>query len=100
MGTILNGNIWFKPNDNLGIAVARNSLSKIDQQYLSLGGLGPSIGDGSLSYKPEETTEIFYNHGIGKYTTVTLDLQHIMNPAYNSTHSDVNIISFRLHLNF
>lgn len=64
--------------------MARNGLSKVHRDYLAAGGLGFFIGDGRLNYRPETVFEAFYNLNLTKAAWITLDWQHIRNPAYNA----------------
>lgn len=99
-GLLIKGNAWERSQDTLGIAVARNGLSKVHREYLALGGLGFFIGDGRLTYRPETVLETFYNMNVTKGAWLSLDWQHIVNPAYNSDRGPVNFAALRLHTEF
>lgn len=96
-GFVLNGDLWHRPGDTLGIAAAANALSMPHQQYLAAGGLGILIGDGSLSYAGENIVEAYYRLGIGKAYSITGDYQRISNPAYNAARGPVDIFGLRVH---
>ena len=100
IGTLFNGRCWCRPNDQVGMAVAAGGLAKIHREYLAAGGLDFIIGDGALSYGPEEVAEIFYNAAVIKGINVTLDFQEVVNPAYNRARGPVSIGSLRVHYEF
>jgi high affinity Mn2+ porin len=80
--------------------MARNGLSKAHQDYLAAGGVGAFIGGGRLNYRPESIVEAYYSFKIGKSVAVSLDAQHILNPAYNADRGPVNVGSVRLHAQY
>jgi hypothetical protein len=96
-GTLIQGNAWGRNQDNLGIALVRNGLSRQRRDYLSAGGISFFIGDGALNYRSENILEIFYSLGATKATSLTLDYQFINNPAYNADRGPVSIGAIRLH---
>ncbi|MBX9810633.1 MAG: carbohydrate porin [Burkholderiales bacterium] len=53
-----------------------------------------------LDYRPETIFEAFYNLSLIKGTWVSVDWQHIRNPAYNADRGPVNVGSLRLHTAF
>jgi hypothetical protein len=83
--------------DTLGIAAVRNGLSQAHRDYLAAGGIGAFIGDGRLDYHAEQITETYYKIGLGRYAALSLDWQHIANPAYNGARGPVNVAGVRLH---
>ena len=105
-GVHIRGVDWGRSADVLGIGYSKNGLSKIHQQYLGQGGLGAFIGDGvplagtSFLYKNENVFESFYNFQLNASSTIGLNLQHIANPAYNSSRGPVNFYGIRLHSEF
>jgi hypothetical protein len=99
-GVLIKGDAWRRAKDSIGAALARNGLSAAHSDYLAAGGLGFFIGDGRLNYRPENIFEAFYSLGVFKNAWVTLDLQHIQNPAYNADRGPVNVGSIRLHTEF
>ncbi|MDD5180983.1 MAG: carbohydrate porin [Gallionellaceae bacterium] len=96
-GVMVKGTAWSRPNDILGLGYACNGLSSVHRAYLAAGGLGVFIGDGRLNYQPEEIFEGFYNLNITRNTLLTLDYQHIANPAYNTDRGPVSVAGVRLH---
>ena len=99
-GLLVSGQRWGRVNDSLGIAYARNALSSRHRDYLARGGLGFFIGDGRISYRPEQILETFYSFAVGRQHRISLDYQHIANPAYNADRGPVNVVSLRLHTEF
>lgn len=86
--------------DTLGIAVVRNGLSQAHRDYLAAGGIGAFIGDGRLDYHPEQIAETYYKIGLGRYAALSLDWQHVANPAYNGARGPVNVAGVRLHAQY
>jgi carbohydrate-selective porin OprB len=84
-------------SDTLGIAFVRNGLSQAHRDYLAAGGIGAFIGDGRLDYHPERIAEAYYRIGLGAHAAVSLDWQHIANPAYDGARGPVNVFGVRLH---
>ena len=99
-GVLIKGNSWKRANDTLGLAFAMNGLSSAHRQYLAVGGIGFFLGDGHLNYESEDILEAFYNLKVAKYAWLTLDLQHIQNPAYNADRGPVNFAGLRWHTEF
>ena len=96
-GLSVGGWRWRRKEDRLGIAAVRNYLSGDQRAYLAAGGLGFIIGDGRLSYRPEAIVEAYYAWRALPSFTVTLDYQHVQNPAYNRDRGPVSIGTVRLH---
>jgi len=99
-GVLIKGGAWSRPEDNVGLSFMQNQLSNDRRKYLEAGGISFFIGDGTLSYKPENIFEGFYSFGIYKNTWLTADYQRISNPAYNSARGPVNVYAFRFHSEF
>ena len=99
-GVSVKGNGWARERDTFGIGVAQNWLSAIHVEYLNLGGIDGFIGDGRINYKPEQTFESYYNINMFKSSWLTVDYQHINNPAYNADRGPVAIFGVRLHAEF
>jgi hypothetical protein len=97
-GGIVSGKRWGRPDDALGIGVNQNMISGAHVNYLSMGGIDGFIGDGQINYRPERTFETYYSVKANKWAWVTLDYQHIANPAYNADRGPVTFIGFRLHV--
>jgi carbohydrate-selective porin OprB len=81
----------------VGVAVVRNGLTQAHRDYLAAGGVGAFIGDGGLDYHPERIAEAYYKVGLGEHAALSLDWQHVANPAYNGARGPVNVFGLRLH---
>lgn len=99
-GVSLKGTRWGRPQDTVGLALARNDLSADRRHYLENGGISFFIGDGALNYRPETTLEGYYSWNISKGVWLGADYQRIANPAYNAERGPVNVYGTRLHLEY
>lgn len=104
-GATLNGSLWGRANDALGMAYARNGISSVHREYLALGGYGFFVGDGRLDhYRPEQIFETYYRFALpsvrGVDSAFSLGWQHIRNPGYNADRGPVNVYTARLHAEF
>lgn len=99
-GLALKGDRWNRHDDVIGLAAVVNRLSGDAQAYFAAGGLGVLVGDGRLNYAPEKIIETYYAMNITAYATLSLDYQHISNPAYNQDRGPVAVYGVRLHGNF
>ena len=101
-GTLVNGRLWGRAQDNVGLAATENRISQDRRGFLQAGGMSYFIGDGrgNFSYRPERGLEAFYSVGLGKGLWATGDWQRIQNPAYNSLRGPVNVYALRLHAEF
>ncbi len=97
-GVSVIGERWKRPHDAAATAVTLGGLSQVHAQYLARGGLDFLIGDGALTYGKEIVSETWYSAQVIPGGFVTLDLQHVTNPAYNKDRGPVWIGSLRLHL--
>ncbi len=100
IGAVLKGTAWGRPQDKIGLADAVNGLTASYQRYLAAGGLGVNVGDGALSYAPENIVEAYYSIGLNDITALTFDYQFVANPAFNMARGPVSIGSARLHVAF
>ncbi len=99
------GVVWsksgFQKQNQAGIGVVANGLSKPHRDYLAAGGYGFIIGDGRLNYAPEIIAEAYYRFSFFQdRLQVSPDYQFAVNPAYNKDRGPVNIFSLRTHLVF
>src|SRR5574343_1418785 len=99
-GLQLKGGRWNRPDDTIGIAWMRNTISSEHRDYLAQGGISFFIGDGKLGYSPEHIFETYYSWKALPGLWLTADYQHIENPAYNADRGPANIYSLRLHAAF
>jgi carbohydrate-selective porin OprB len=99
-GVTLQGASWGRTGDTLGVAAVSNGLTQAHRDYLAAGGVGAFIGDGRLDYHPEQIAETYYRIGLGRYAAVSLDWQHVANPAYNGARGPVDVYGVRLHAQY
>ena len=99
-GGDLRGTWWNRPRDKFGVAFVVNGLARDHQKYLALGELGLNLGDGGLSYKPEEIVETYYNFPVPKLSGIYAapDIQYFNNPAYNSARGPAVVFGLRIHI--
>lgn len=99
-GVSVAGERYHRPNDAVGLAVARNGISGPAQQYFAAGGLGVLVGDGALSYAGEHIIETYYKLGISPAFGLTFDVQRITNPGYDTVRGPVSVYGLRYHAQF
>jgi high affinity Mn2+ porin len=99
-GLSLKGTRWRRPQDTVGLAVIVNGISAVHRQYLAAGGLGITVGDGALDYRPERIAETYYNWKIARHFQLTLDYQFADDPAYNHARGPVDLIALRFHTEY
>ncbi len=99
-GLSLKGARWRRPEDTVGLGVVVNGVSAAHRQYLAAGGLGITVGDGSLDYRAERIAETYYGWKIAKHFQLTLDYQFAQDPAYNHVRGPVNLLAMRFHTEF
>ena len=100
LGGFSYGARWHRRNDRAGVAFLASGIVKAHEEYLALGGLGFQLGDGGLTYGPEEIVEGFYTAHVWRGLFLSADLQHIKNPGYNRVRGPVFLPGLRLHLDF
>jgi len=101
LGMRAGGRHWHRPDDDLGVAIAVNAVSRGAQRYFAQGGLGILVGDGQLpAARTEQILEGYYRLQLLPSLALTLDLQHVRNPAYSRDRGPVNIAGVRLHAEF
>lgn len=99
-GVSLDGRIWRRPDDVIGIAGVVNGLSSEERKAIENGYYGILIGDGALHYEPEAIFETYYAFKVAQYATLSPDYQFVLNPGYNADRGPVSIFAARLHLEF
>ena len=72
------------PNDRIGAAGVIDGLSPEAHAYFAAGGLGISIGDGALNYRPEKIVESYYSYSLNTWSALTFDYQFVADPAYDA----------------
>jgi len=99
-GAALKGGRWGRADDTVGVAGVVNALSSEAKDYLTRGGIGILIGDGQLAYAPEKIFETYYAARLNPHLSLTVDFQHVLNPAYNHARGPVSIFAARAHVEF
>ena len=100
VGLQLSGAHWRRASDRLGIAGIYHGIVPVHQEYLAAGGAGFLLGDGALTYGPEQIVEAYYRAQIGSYLQAGPDLQLIRNPGYNRDRGTATVLGFRLNLRY
>jgi len=100
LGAFTTGASWHRRNDRAGVVFVANGIASVHQQYLALGGVGFLLGDGALTFGPEEIVESFYTTHLWRGFFASFDLQHINNPGYNQVRGPVTVPGLRLHVDF
>jgi carbohydrate-selective porin OprB len=100
LGALINGTLWNRTQDDIGIGFASSWLSASHVDYLNRGGIDGFIGDGKINYKPEQVVDIFYKLNLIGSAWLTADYQHITSPAYNADRGPVDIFGLRAHFEF
>jgi high affinity Mn2+ porin len=98
LGVSVDGGLYHRDNDTIGVAGVVNAISAPAQQYFAAGGLGILVGDGALSYSAERILEAYYKVGFGPNAAITADYQFIRNPAYNTVRGPVSVFGLRYHV--
>jgi high affinity Mn2+ porin len=96
-GVSVTGSAWHRPHDTVATAFTATGISGVHGLYLSSGGNDFMIGDGALRRGSELISESYYSAQIAKGFVVSVDLQHITNPAYNRDRGPLWVASLRLH---
>ena len=100
-GLSLKGGSWRRPHDTVGLAGIVNGISAERQRYLNAGGLGILVGDGRLPHPgSEKILETYYDLAVFAHAQLTLDYQHLANPAYNRDRGPVSVYAVRFHAQF
>ena len=99
-GVVLDGKLWDRSQDGIGVGFARNQINQARQAFLQAGNYDLFIGDGFLVYAPEAVLETYYKFGIVRGVHITLDWQNINNPAYNQARGPINVYGIRFHGEF
>jgi len=97
-GVSIKGSSWGRSQDTVGLGYAVSGISAAEINYLQLGGSTVFIGDGAISYRPEQVFEAYYSAKIYKGLYLTADYQYIANPAYNANRGPINFIGLRAHI--
>lgn len=99
-GAIVKGAPWRRPKDLAGAGVGLGWISHDHASYLRAGGVDGFIGDGAIAADTESVVEAFYSVNFLSSFWLTVDYQHITNPAYNAERGPVDVLGGRLHVEF
>lgn len=99
-GLSMTGLRWGRAQDGFGIGYAQSWISNQHAQYLNMGGIDGFIGDGKITVKPERVVDLYYKLHLMSSTWISVDYQHIANPAYNADRGPVDIFGCRAHFEF
>lgn len=100
LGAQVSGARWNRPDDRLGIGIALNGLSAAHRDYLAAGGSGFVLGDGALTYAPEQIGEVYYRIRIGNYLQLSPDFQYLRNPGFNRDRGPARVAGLRVHVEY
>lgn len=101
LGLSTTGAGWKRPEDNAGIAVNVNGISDAHRRYLTLGGYGFMLGDGTLNYAPEAVGELYYSFKpVHMPFWFTAGYQLLVNPGFNADRGPAHVLSIRGHISF
>lgn len=100
LGGLMKGERWGRNKDTFGIGYAQSWISKQHAAYLNAGGVDGFIGDGKLNHKPEQVVDVFYSFNVFDTAWITLDYQHLANPAYNGDRGAVDFYTIKTHVEF
>jgi high affinity Mn2+ porin len=99
-GATAKGALWKRPNDIAGIGFGMGFISDEHAAYLRRGGVDGFIGDGTIDVAPESVVEAFYSLNVLSSLWLSIDYQHITNPAFNADRGPVDIFGARAHAEF
>lgn len=97
VGGQLDGALWGRENDTVGVALLFNGLAADHAAFLHAGGIGFIIGDGGIDYVTEKIAEIYYQYKPWSWLAATLDIQGVAAPAYNADRGPTIVGALRLH---
>ncbi len=97
LGGVLDGGLWGRAEDRIGVAAAVNGLNPAHAEYLAAGGYDFIIGDGSLDYGLEGILEAYYDIALWGGLSLTPDFQYIVDPGYDRLRGPVAVYGLRLH---
>ncbi len=102
MGSLLQGSLWGRGQDSVGVSYMVNRLSDARRRYLQNGGVSFFIGDGyrGLNTADERISETFYSWGVAPGHSLTLNWQRINHPGYNADRGPVSVWAARWHAEF
>jgi len=99
-GISVNGLLWQRPADTIGLGFNLGGLSDAHRRFLEAGGIGFITGDGRLNYRPEIVLESYYDVRLAPGLNAALDVQLVQHPGYNADRGPVPIVALRVHAAF
>ena len=96
-GAQLDGGLWGRAGDFVGVGMAASGLSASHSAYLAAGGTEFQLGDGKLTYGWETVPEVYYSFQPVRYLDVSADVQTIFNPGMNRARGPAFLAGVRLH---
>jgi carbohydrate-selective porin OprB len=107
IGAQVSGAHWRRAADRVGVAAVVEGLSGPHHDYLAAGGAGFLLGDGRLTYGPEQILEIYYRlqlldsvASVPLRVQLSSDLQFMRHPGYNDDRGPVRFYGLRVHLEY
>jgi high affinity Mn2+ porin len=100
LGVSLDGALWKRPNDALGVAVAWNGVNADHRDYLAASGLGFMLGDGRLNAGAENVVDAFYRFAPWKFFAISAEVERYTSPAFNRDRGPVTVWGLRFHANY
>lgn len=100
LGYSFGGAPWGRPGDHVGVALAVNGISPDHRDYLTAGGYGFMLGDGRLSYAPEQVFEAYYSVALWSAGSSSLETERFVDPAFNADRGPVTVLGLRFHLQY
>lgn len=100
LGLQVSGAHWGRSADRFAIAGLQHGIVDVHQRYLAAGGVGFLLGDGTLTYGPEQVVETYYRAQLGDYLQVGPDVQLIRNPGYNRDRGTAKVFGFRFNIRY
>lgn len=100
VGAQVSGVHWGRANDRLGLGAVREGIVAVHRNYLAAGGVGFLLGDGRLTYGPEQIVEGYYRLQAGQYLQLSPDVQGIINPGYNRDRGPALVGSLRVNFRY
>lgn len=99
-GAQVSGAHWGRADDRIGFAGVREGIVAVHRAYLAAGGVGFLLGDGRLTYRPEQILEGYYRLQTGRYLQFSSDVQSIRNPGYNRDRGPALVGSLRANFRY
>lgn len=96
-GAQVDGAIWGRRGDFVGIGLAVDGLSPSHASYLAAGGTEFQLGDGALRYGWEVVAEAYYSYQPIRYLQLAADVQAIFDPGMNAARGPAFLAGLRLH---